>query len=250
MGLFQLSMTKSLVNLPYFQLYLMEAGKQPFEGAASATTGEIVATRSFWPSGGQTLVGGISVDEIKDMTKGDTSFVPTYSVSATGGLNDWSPYVAYTAISNVTAGDATGMGTGAEATNEYNSNVISEDAGELYCISAFAFDTFIVRQVTIRYPTTGEVWSEIGGLYAGSLFILVLFFASTGYVNDKGAEVQVFKWLPSATREEWLKGFSKKLTAEQIMANRVKELEEKVEQLLADREPVAAQPQPKAAKQD
>ena len=76
----------------------------------------------------------------------------------------------------------------------------------------FVFDDFVVRHITIRYKTFPEVFSEIGGLWAGCGALLWLVWSNSGHLRkkkngDAGSEMIIFKYIPFPKwRTAWLKG--------------------------------------------
>ena len=55
------------------------------------------------------------------------------------------------------------------------------------------------------------MWSEIGGLWAASLFVMTFLFVSSGYtsVPHGGREVMQFRFLPNSFRSRWLDDYKK-----------------------------------------
>merc|ERR1711934_148997 len=76
--------------------------------------------------------------------------------------------------------------------------------GNLWGVVSFTITNFIVREVTIRDYTVAEVWAGIGGLWSGSLMILMIFFSTSDVVNSKHRFFRVFNFLCPSKRDAWL----------------------------------------------
>jgi hypothetical protein len=90
--------------------------------------------------------------------------------------------------------------------------------------NALTISNFVVREITIRNRTVSEYWSAIGGLFAGSLLILSIFFAASG-VTHNNRIVQTFNFMGKEEQEQWLEPYQPE--------DKLAELEKKVEALTA-----------------
>ena len=92
--------------------------------------------------------------------------------------------------------------------------------------NALTISNFVVREIVVRHRTVSEYWAAIGGLFAGSLLILSLFFAASG-VSHNNRQVQTFNFIGGDTKEEWLKKYEPaEVSLLEALEKRVKELEE------------------------
>jgi len=94
--------------------------------------------------------------------------------------------------------------------------------------NALTISNFVVREIVIRNRTVAEYWAAIGGLFAGSLMILSLFFAASG-VSHNNRPVQTFNFADAETQEQWLEPYQ----PEDKMAELEKRLLEKLTAKLA-----------------
>lgn len=198
---FSATMTNNLLAVPpALETYVMEAGKVPYEGTAASTTGGILATKVNMPGYGNQGLATMHYDKIKDETKGETEFTYLWQVTQTSA-----PIHQQNII-----GDAGGTGSTAYTfTNPLNSaDTITEGRshmdGLLWGAVSFTITDFIVREVTIRDYTVAEVWAGIGGLWSGSLMILMIFFSTSDVTNSKHRFFRVFNFLCPSKRDEWL----------------------------------------------
>merc|ERR1712194_529462 len=75
---------------------------------------------------------------------------------------------------------------------------VRTNEGEL----AFVFSSFVVQKITIRNKTFGEIYAEIGGIWAASFALLAVIFAKSGARNKEGKQAYIFKfYLPSAKKQ-------------------------------------------------
>merc|ERR1719399_2162135 len=73
-------------------------------------------------------------------------------------------------------------------------NNVTANAGWVTLTSGFEIREFLTHRTTIREMTIQEMWSEIGGIWAASLFVMTFLFVSSGYtsVPHGGREVMQF----------------------------------------------------------
>jgi hypothetical protein len=216
-NVFATTMTQAQGKGPtYFEVYMMAAGQKPYEGDSTSTTGRVLATKKTWPGIGSKSVGSISVDFIKDKTKGETEFTPVYHLS----VITMPMKLEY---SMVTAQSATGDNlhfnsalkletddpldpylseTDTHGKRKYRPwYTLATDVA--YGMNSFTVDSFFVREVTTRYQySIYDVWAAIGGLYGGSLLILSMLFTVT--TIPELTEVKVFRLLPPTLKKKWL----------------------------------------------
>lgn len=70
----------------------------------------------------------------------------------------------------------------------------------------FRIIDFHVDKITIRAHGFSDIWAQLGGLWAASLVVLAFFFKSSGRLNTKGYELQIFQFLPKKMRNDFLTG--------------------------------------------
>jgi len=105
--------------------------------------------------------------------------------------------------------------------------------------SVFKIHSFTVTQIHIRAITFGEIWTQIGGLWGGSIFIMSLIFTTSGFVrNSDQRELLVFRYQSAKSKKEAIQnvgGVSKKVEDTQAeimeMKTRMEELEGKIQAL-------------------
>ena len=226
-----------LTNPPVLEAYLMEKGKVPYEGTAAATTGGILATKVVFPGYGNAGVGSISFDKIKDTSKGDTAWTILYDVDTTSfpihaqniigsdnGLGAKIGYQFTDAFSTdfttdpTVSGDNTDHGgtqpvTAANTLRRRRSRIepYTNMDGNLWGAVTFTISNFVVREITIRDHTVAEVWAAIGGLWSGSLLILMVFFGTSDVSNAKHRFYRTFNFCCPGTRDEWLEEAGKEV---------------------------------------
>ena len=64
----------------------------------------------------------------------------------------------------------------------------------------FRFPHELEEVIVIRTTTFAEIWSQIGGLLAGAVGLLALLFHKSGFLNEQGIELVIFKYLPRKLR--------------------------------------------------
>merc|ERR1712166_310103 len=82
---------------------------------------------------------------------------------------------------------------------------------KLWSAVSFSISNFVVREITIRDHTVAEVWAAIGGLWSGSLLILMVFFGTSDVSNAKHRFYRTFNFCCPGTRDEWLEEAGKEV---------------------------------------
>ena len=153
---------------PFFQGFLSAPGVPPVD-----KSGKVQATQILFPGPGMFGMAQVQLHQLKDETKGQTEFQNQYR------YNMWTKIFS----------DPVSPG----ATNFLTATI------------GFYFDSFVVQKITIRSKTTSEVYSELGGIYAASLALLMLIFAKSGRIDPAtGREIFIFKYTPGWLRTRWL----------------------------------------------
>ena len=200
----------------YFEVYVMAAGKAPYEGDSASATGRILATKKTWPGIGSKSVGSIAVDFVKDKTAGETEFTPVYSMSViTMPMKlEYSMVTAQSAPNGDLTYDATLKLETEDTLDPYLSETDTHTrkkyrpwytyaTDRAYGANSFTVDSFFVREVTTRYQySIYDVWAAIGGLYGGSLLILSILFTAASIPELN--EVKIFRFLPPSIKKKWL----------------------------------------------
>jgi hypothetical protein len=211
-------LTESLSTMAYLQV----AGTAPYEGDASSTTGKITASEAVWPGFGTTSIGSINLDKIKDQTKGETDWTYLYQISVTS-------YPVSLATLHSASQTVTSVFDGSTITLPvWKPDVVIGP-------TSFCFSSFITREVVIRDYTVAEVWAGIGGLWAGSLLLLALFFVPTATTDKYNRPVQIFNWVFPSLKDEWMDQYEEEFPDEdnsQLEAQ-VQSLAQKLEELTA-----------------
>lgn len=115
-------------------------------------------------------------------------------------------------------------GSGGTSTSPVNTGFFGTNMVPAF--NALTISNFVVREIVVRHRTVAEYWAAIGGLFAGSLLILSLFFAASG-VSHNNRQVQTFNFIGGDTKEEWLKEYEPaEVSLLEALEKRVKELEE------------------------
>jgi len=82
---------------------------------------------------------------------------------------------------------------------------------KLWGVVTFTISNFVVREITIRNHTVAEVWAAVGGLWSGSLLILLFFFSTSDVSNAKHRFYRTFNFCCPGTRDEWLEEAGKEV---------------------------------------
>jgi len=142
----------------------------------------------------------------KDETMGDTHFKDEYKVSVEGAQAVQQFIVAdfNNALNKVTVEDDHAKDLG--VSNRTRVNKMAFIRGQMYLDNRFQFESYVVERVTIRWVTTAEAWSAIGGLYAACMMVMSLMFKDNGKKirNEKVETVMTFRWVPKSWRLAWL----------------------------------------------
>merc|ERR1711934_800660 len=136
-------------------------------------------------------IGSINLDKIKDQTKGETDWTYLYQISVTSYSVGLSPL--HSASQTVTS--------------VFDGSTITLPAWKpdvVFGPTSFSLGSFITREVVIRDYTVAEVWAGIGGLWAGSLLLLALFFVPTATTDKYNRPVQIFNWVFPSLKDEWM----------------------------------------------
>jgi len=210
----------------------------------------------------------LKLNKIKDMTRGETKFMEKWEF----GLDTTPDTVVVTAAANPAYTNETACayadaqlqanahlmaynGRMAWKTNMYGASMCMEewkynnggtmavagwrgndaiDRRGLMWEIAFTPGSFFIKKAILRYPTVGEIWSAVGGAYAGALLMLALVFERTKLVDEAGDTVAIFKYLPPSWREEYLQGFAEPISEiEKLRQELREELREEVRELIA-----------------
>jgi len=162
---------------PIFEAYLAEPGTDPVD-----SSGNLLATPVVF--GGFSTVGiaQLTIDMIKDEPKGDKRYHPVYR------YNMWTK--------TLFTGDAT------ETKLEFDKGTVG-----------FVFESFTVRKIHIRNKTWAEIYADLGGIWAASVALLMLFWAKSGHVDARRhRETYIFRYLPGGVKRRFLRE-SAKLTS-------------------------------------
>ena len=160
---------------PFLQAFLSAPGVPPVDD----TTGQVQATQIVFPGPGMVGMAQVQLHQVKDETKGQTEFQNQYR------YNMWTKILP----------DPVSPGA---------TDFLSATIG-------FYFDSFVVQKITIRWKTSAEVYSEVGGIYAASVALLALIFAKSGRIDPvTGREMFIFKYTPGWLRTKWLSGTDQK----------------------------------------
>ena len=92
----------------------------------------------------------------------------------------------------------------------------------IYAFNALTISDFVVREILVRNRTPSEYWAAIGGLFAGSLLILNLFFISSG-VTFGNRQVKLFNFAYQDIKDKWLSKYDE--------SERLDELEKRISNL-------------------
>jgi hypothetical protein len=185
---------------PPMEAYLMTPGKVPYEGTPAATTGGILASKVTMPGMGMQGLGMISYDKIKDESQGETSWTYLYDVDTV------SRPIHQENIAGAYVSGATQYGW--SNTNSLNSaetitgNYYVE--GPLIASIGYSINNFVVREITIRNYTVAEVWAGVGGLWAGSLLLVMIFFSTTDVSDSKHRLFRIFNFVCPSHRGAWI----------------------------------------------
>jgi len=180
---------------PFFVLYLTPPGTTPYSCASG--TCRINAT-SVYMSGPPTIqmvfLGKTVTDDQTDADPNKHVHYPYHT---------WSK-IASTETSVLGGGATVDIQNGA-ATGAISGSTLLKHIDTSSSVLAFKFDDFTVQTVTIRYHTYSEIFAALGGLWAGSLAILYLFFKKSGHLNRKGGrEMYIFNFVLPSMRKQYL----------------------------------------------
>ena len=218
-------------ELPHLKMYLMEAGKKPYDGEG------ILANEVVWPTLGMKTIGTITVNKYKDESKGDTEWKYLYNMGLSSQpVNAIATLIAPAATSSVdlsTQGadyseitgwkhrfnDPLSMISGTTHTLYLSGNT---NNNLIYAFNALTISDFVVNEITVRNRTPSEYWAAIGGLFAGSLLILNLFFISSG-VTFGNRQVKLFNFVCQDKKDKWLSKYEE--------TDKLQELEKRISNL-------------------
>jgi len=203
----QWTFTPPAQDSTYFEMYITKAGDDPIDTRDGKKF--VNASQSLAGAQGMNTLAEIIMDEIKDETAGATDFSKTYRLSSATALRE------ATLIGSI----------------DGNSKPVMES--ESASILMWRFGTHVIRKITVRRKTVGEIWSEIGGLWAGALAITGLFFSLSGHMNDDDQEVFIFRYLPGRFKNKFLEGYKPKDDETPATTARVDALEKMIEELKA-----------------
>eukprot|EP00961_Rhodomonas_salina_P259334 3504076-Rhodomonas_salina.1 len=162
---------------PYFEIFMTAPGVSPV--TTRGNTRYISASQMFGAGPGELQVVEISVDEYKDETLGDETWHKDYKAT---------------------------YGTKPSFLSFVDSSGTWERMWYTDATIFFRFSTHVVRRVHIRNKTLAEIWSEIGGLWAGATALMAFVFVSSGHLNTEGKVLSIFRYLPNSKRKEYLAG--------------------------------------------
>jgi hypothetical protein len=184
----------------YAELYFMEAGKSPVLRDSHGKS-YIGASKAF--AGMQLLYSSMymTLEEVQDKIKGDKTFKPRYSVSSNVALSE--PSVV------------NGFSNGQVVLDSYSTG------GFL-----LSFQTFVVNQVVIRRITVGEIWAQLGGLWAGIAAFMSLFFTLSGKIGANDREAYIFRYLRGKTRNSYLSSLKDKEDDPEVFLSRLAAVEQ------------------------
>jgi len=137
-------------------------------GESPVKDGNLTVVPAYLPLFGYFSQGSLVYSLLKDETRGDSDFVPQYKYDGIDMKMD-TPHGAADSIGIWTLGSS-----------------------------------FTVDKIHISDHSWADVYTDLGGLWAASLFILALFFSSSGKISSKGRPLLVFSYLPDSIRSQYL----------------------------------------------
>lgn len=183
----EMSLSAPDTNQPFFLAYLMDAGKDP------VVNGQIVATPIKFSGTGLVTGAQLQMERVKDETRGETEYTQEFR------YNLWSKPM-FTCKQGAPNSAADCPDDGSDGTQPYT---YTTDFYKAYI--GFWYSSFVVRKITIRRKTFSEIYSELGGIWAASVALLGYVFVKSGKIDGASKkEAYVFKYLPTATRLQWL----------------------------------------------
>lgn len=205
---FEMGMTQKMLTAPPTVLvFLLPGGVDP------KTIKNDKLSVLLTKMGGTTAMINVRRTQMKDETKGESAFTTKYEFNIDTVQNTVAkglPAVASTtwSIDNGLL-DTSGTCTAPNCVSKVagNTGYAKLQSDTIQWNIALTPSSYFLKKVVLRYPTPGEIWSAVGGAYAGALLMVAVLFERTTKVDKAGTSITIFKYLPSTWRTEWLEPF-------------------------------------------
>lgn len=170
---------------PFWAIYVSAPGVPPVD-----EFGNVTAMMGRYPGMGSASFVYLQPERFKDERDGQTNWTTTYTYKS------WFKSVIREASTGVHAEcDSTALLMETSCWNPH----------AMFSVMGLGFDNFIVREVTVRSKTFGEISAEIGGLWTIAMTIMGFLWVKSGHINGQGGrETSIFRFLPAQTRKQML----------------------------------------------